>query len=311
MTSVRVLPVVLSFLAALFLVGCGDGGGSDDKGSKARIVAFLAEPDTVVEGESTTLQWVTKNAVSVMLVQDGIRIGTEDLPTSGSFVVTPTRNSVFRLEAADREGRIAEAQVQGTVEPFGAPRIDRFVANPGLVNKGETVKLEWKVRAAESLEIVSELGNRIAMFVPAPAEGSYEVRPTDTSKYVLRARNGMGQDSKEAEVIVAVRPKVSLALDKKEVRYGEEVTLSWTVADAETLAIFDPTGEVVFEGLASNGSTTVEANRTGSYRAIAIGMGGEEQVEVRVEVEPVIDEFKVEAQGSARPGAFALASWRV
>src|SRR5690606_1987418 len=202
-------------------------------------------------------------------------------------------------------------QVQVTVEPFGAPRIDRFVANPGLVNKGETVKLEWKVRAAESLEIVSELGNRIAMFVPAPAEGSYEVRPTDTSKYVLRARNGMGQDSKEAEVIVAVRPKVSLALDKKEVRHGEEVTLSWTVADAETLAIFDPTGEVVFEGPASNGSTTVEANRTGSYRAIAIGMGGEEQVEVRVEVEPLIDEFKVEAQGSARPGACALASWKV
>src|SRR5690606_4204300 len=139
MASVRVLPVVLSFLAALFLVGCGDGGGSDDKGSKARIVGFLAEPDTVVEGESTTLQWVTKNAVSVMLVQDGIRIGPEDLPTSGSFVVTPTRNSVFRLEAADREGRIAEAQVQVAVEPFGAPRIDRFVANPGLVNKGETV----------------------------------------------------------------------------------------------------------------------------------------------------------------------------
>src|SRR5690606_10889531 len=136
---------------------------------------------------------------------------------------------------------------------------------------------------------------------PAPAEGSYEVRPTDRSKYVLEARNGMGQDSKEVEVHVAVRPKVSLALDKKEVRHGEEVTLSWTGANAEMLTIFSPTGEVLFEGEATDGSLSLMADRTGSYRAIAIGMGGEEHAEVRLEVEPGIDEFVVEAQGSLRP----------
>lgn len=302
--------ILLGF-ALLALAACVDEDSKPKPKSEATIVQFHADPSTIKEGESTTLHWVTRGAKKVILLENGVKRGEGSLPPSGSLVVTPAGTTVYRLEAADKAGRIVDTSIEVAVEPFGAPRIDAFVAYPTLVQRGEPVTLSWKVRGAESLEIVSELGGRIAYFVPAPPSGSHVVRPTDSGVFVLRARNGEGLTTEQVEVTVATRPVVTLAFDADKPDYGAEVELSWTVSNAETIGILNPLGEVLFEGPAEKGSLRFPAEIPGEYRATAVGVGGEEQATARLDIQPRIDEFEVLVFGEARPGTPALARWDV
>lgn len=82
----------------------------------------------------------------------------------------------------------------------GAPVIASFTAEPATVSVGGTSTLTWEVVGqVDQLEITAE-----GFYSPidVTGEASYAARPTATTTYVLRARNGAG--IAEEEVVVGV-----------------------------------------------------------------------------------------------------------
>lgn len=312
MSSFRgMLAISASALLIAHLAACGGEDEGAGGGSEAKILEFIADSNALTEGESTTLRWTTRKAVSILLLENGIKLHAGNLPAEGSLEVRPERDTTYRLEVMDRKGRTAEATVTVEVEPFGEPRIDSFVASPSVVGRGEAATLSWKVAGADRLEIAVATGTTLVELPAGTGEGSYEVRPSDSTTYVLRARNAAGMASEEAEVVVARRPTIDLSFDTSQALFGEEVRLSWTVSRAEAVVVRAPDGAVLYEGEAKDGELSILAEVAGDYVATALGVGGEVSDTAHLSIQPKIAEFSVVAQGSSRPGEPALVSWWV
>jgi hypothetical protein len=76
------------------------------------IVYFRAVPPEIRRGESSTLEWETRNAVRVTI--DGTEVST-----SGKLVVTPERTTTYTLTATSPYGLRATATVTVTVRVVG------------------------------------------------------------------------------------------------------------------------------------------------------------------------------------------------
>lgn len=93
------------------------------------IAEFTAKPDTIRPGDSVTLSWQARGAVSVMLEairdSDGTVIGEmqRDLPPVGSLTVHPKTNTTWRMRCQtvfsgeSCEAALAQVEVKGTQVP--------------------------------------------------------------------------------------------------------------------------------------------------------------------------------------------------
>lgn len=82
----------------------------------------------------------------------------------------------------------------------GAPVIATFTAEPATVSVGGTSVLKWEVSGNDLLlEITTE---DFYSPIDVTGETSYAAMPTETTTYVLRARNAAG--TAEEEVVVGV-----------------------------------------------------------------------------------------------------------
>jgi|GEM_PF-1641213 len=304
--SYLVIPIALSSLLAL--VGCGEAG-EGNKESEVQILEFTAARSEIQEGESTTLQWSTKNAVSVALLENGIKRGSEALPVEGSLEVSPLRDTTYRLEAWGADGRLAWSEVTVSVAPLGPPVIESFQASPTETRSGNAVGLKWKVRSASNVQIL-DAGGRV-LHRDTASEGEFEVHPSSTTTYELRAHNAYGTVSAQARVTIVAAPKISLSASETRVPYGHSVTLSWEVEGATDVHIADPKGKILYEGPGTSGSVKVDVEVAGAYRATALGIGGEASDTVEIDVEPRIVTFTARVFESARPGSLALVEWEV
>lgn len=308
MPAVRRLVSVSAWLLALALpLGCGEEGESDGEGERAEVLEFIAEEGEIVEGERTRLRWRTRQAVSVALLENGIKVGA--LEAEGSLEVSPKRDTTYRLEATGLAGPVVVREVTVSVAPRGAPVIEQFEVWPAAVRWGQFVTLSWRVQGASSIEIVDARG--LEVDVPQVAQGSLEVRATASTTYELRATNSSGTITAEVQVVLADAPRVTLEASALHVGYEEEITLDWTVTDATKLVLYDPEDRVLHEGPGKDGSIALVGRVSGVYRAVAFGTGGEAVAKVHLTVEPAIVEFSATVQGSARPGSVALVKWDV
>lgn len=283
MPAVRRLVSVSAWLLALALpLGCGEEGESDGEGERAEVLEFIAEEGEIVEGERTRLRWRTRQAVSVALLENGIKVGA--LEAEGSLEVSPKRDTTYRLEATGLAGPVVVREVTVSVGPRGAPVIEQFEVWPAAVRWGQFVTLSWRVQGASSIEIVDARG--LEVDVPQVAQGSLEVRATSSTTYELRATNSSGTTTAEVQVVLADAPRVTLEASALHVGYEEEITLDWTVTDATKLVLYDPEDRVLHEGPGKDGSIALVGRVSGVYRAVAFGTGGEAVAKVHLTVEP-------------------------
>src|SRR5690606_36694770 len=247
----RILVISLAFSSIFGVAGCGGDKKTQD-GSEVKILEFVADRSEIVEGESATLQWSTANAVSVILLENGIRLGSENLPTEGLLQVAPLRDNTYRLEAKGADRSVVSREVTISVAPMGPPVIESFEASPSETRSGNAVALRWRVRRAASVEILDP-GGRV-LHQDSAAEGEFEVKPSSTSTYELRAKNAYGSVSAEARVEIVAAPRITLAASERKVPYGKVVNLSWEVENATDVYLVDPKGKVLFEGPGENGN---------------------------------------------------------
>lgn len=300
-----------AFLGAFLftIAACGGKGDDDGKSGGAKILSFTSTQETIVEGESVTLQWETKGASHLVLTADGLRIDQGELAASGSMEVRPERSTTYGLEAVPARGASVREELFVEVLPFGAPKVDAFTASPSETKIGDSVTLSWQVRGASRIEL-SEKGGQ-SLTSTSEAEGSFTVQPRKTTTYVLQATNRHGVTTEEATVQIARRPTLAFRITPGEATFGQEVTLSWEVQHASTLVITDPSGEIIYEGPGEDGSMTLVAQRTGLYRAVASGVGGEEIKTAPLAIEPVVERFEALVAGAVRPGSLAQVEWAV
>lgn len=151
-------------------------------------ISFAAAPRTIAEGESSTLSWTVLNATSVS-IDHGIGNG----PTTGSTSVSPATTTTYRLSATGPGG---SSSAQVTVTVLAAPVIT-FTATPPSVTRGAASTLAWTVTDASLVVIDSGIGAQ-------PPNGALEVRPTETTTYLLTAAGPGGVRLAQTTVTVLV-----------------------------------------------------------------------------------------------------------
>ena len=210
--------------------------GNGTPGGGLRITRFESSPMNIAAGEAATLSWITEGADAVNIT------GVGSVEGSGSRSVSPTQNTTYVLTAT-RGTASVQSSVTVTVGNAAAPRILRFTASEPQILSGGQSNLLWEVENATEVSI-SSIG-------VVNGSGSSSVSPTETTTYVLTARNATGQAS--AQTVVSVTAPVKI-LDFKAsptgaAQPGTPITLSWETQGAQQVVItgigtVDPSGQM-------------------------------------------------------------------
>lgn len=154
----------------------------------AKVDKFEADPETIAEGEDSTLSWQVSNSTNVS-IDEGIGVVT----AIGTVDVSPTETTTYTLTAIGG-GATATAQVTVDVEE---PELDIvfFEADEDSVPSGEPVVLSWETTGATEVRILPLIG------VVDPV-GSVEVTPTGEQTYTFTLVAEDDEDTITAEVEV-------------------------------------------------------------------------------------------------------------
>jgi hypothetical protein len=149
-------------------------------------ISFTASPRTIAEGERSTLSWNVLNATNI-----SIDHGIGSRPASGSTSVSPAETTTYKLTATGPGG---SSPAQVTVTVLHAPVIS-FEATPSTITRGSASTLAWTVTDATLVVIDNGVGAQ-------PLNGALEVRPTETTTYLLTASSPGGVRLGQATITV-------------------------------------------------------------------------------------------------------------
>ncbi|MEN6609140.1 MAG: PKD domain-containing protein, partial [Bryobacteraceae bacterium] len=221
-----------------------------------KIVKFTANPATIEKGESTTLVWQVNNAKEVTISD----IGAVD-PKAGTTTVAPTQTTVYKLTAKSESGEEVNETLTVTVERAEV-RITRFMATPTNVSAGEASTLAWETEGATEVHI-SGIGT-------VKANGSTTVSPTETTTYILTAKNDITAVSSTVTITVAAGPRiVKFMAAPTEILPTEQSVLAWEVEGAKQVTISN------LGTVNASGTSTVSPSETTTYVLTATGATGE------------------------------------
>jgi hypothetical protein len=151
-----------------------------------KIIRFLAAPQEIFSGETSTLIWSVENADDVSISGVGV------VALSGTNSVAPTGDITYTLTAKNEAGTVSAT---ASISVFGPPRILSYTGTPLTIKAGETATLRWETADATSVSI-SGAGVQ-------PVNGTLAVKPTATTAYTLTAV-GRRNNSVSQQVIINV-----------------------------------------------------------------------------------------------------------
>lgn len=237
---------------------------------------FRADPSTIEEGECTRLEWGgIENAHRLVLSDVG------PVAPEGKIDVCLSSTRTYSLRATGPGGGETVENVTVTVQPATRAVIEYLHVVPALIAPGACAELEWGlVKNATEAVIEPGLGG-----VATP--GRAEVCPTVTTRYILTARDPLGERTAAVTLVVssegALEPVIAFfTANPSRIVAGECTTLEWGKVDyAEAVTIDHGLG-----GVATPGSQEICPSRTTTYVMSAVGQGGHTEQSVTVEVAP-------------------------
>lgn len=237
------------------------------------VTSFVATPTEVVEGQTSTLTWTTRNALFVELDPDG----APGLPLDGQRVVAPTSTTTFTLTASGANGAADLRSVTVVVRRRPPVFVEAQATPPTILRgRGPGALLSWVTRDASSVEIDQGLGVQSAV-------GSILVTPTSTTTYTLVAVGPGGTATTRVTVVVTIPPPLVLdfSASSPQISLGQPTVLSWSTSDATSVSIDQGIGAV-----SAAGSLTVLPIVTTTYTLTASGPGGSVSMPLTVVVLP-------------------------
>lgn len=298
--GIKRLLVGLSLAVLLVLAACGT---PTTPPSAPTISRFVPTPATIVEGESSTLNWVVTGNPADVELRIGSTVVEADLEAAGNTTVSPTATTTYTLAASNARGKVTR-QVTVTVTPRIDPEVDppvinSFTATPGTIEEGGSTTLAWVVSGDPT--VVELRVDTTIIEAELEADGSTTVSPTATTTYTLAASNAGGEVTEQVTVTVeaGVVPPVieGFTANPETIVVGGSSTLQWTVT-GETTGVELRTGDTVVEsGLDAEGSTVVSPPATTTYTLAAVYEGGEVTSNVTVTVtqpgDPMVSNVEV------------------
>jgi PKD repeat protein len=158
------------------------------------INSFIADPERIDEGESTTLRWNTSFTGRTGISSLGWIAGSR-----GSIAVSPKETTTYSLGVLgvcgmNPTGPGLRRNVTVTVGLL-LPSIFSFSANPETINASQFSSISWSTTKATSVFIDPGIGK-------VSKNGQKRVTPTKTTVYTLTAVNDDGNATETVEVRV-------------------------------------------------------------------------------------------------------------
>jgi len=282
----------------------------DDKGAEGRarvvvttaapqpvkIVRFQANPAQITAGGTTTIVWEVLNAEQVTITG----IGSVD-PVAGTSTLAPSQTTTYTLTAKNRTSEVSQSITVTVTLDRPQVRILRFMATPTNITSGEASTLAWETENASEVTI-SGIG-------AVRPNGSTTVSPTETTTYVLTAKNPYGEVNTTVTVTVAPGslPRIlRFAATPVEIMPSEQSSLIWQVEGATTVTI-SGIGQVE-----PSGTSTVSPTATTTYVLTATNQYGQVSATATVgiiEAVKILD-FVAEPSRTRRTGDPVTLRWR-
>ncbi len=163
------------------------------------IITFIAEPSSIVAGESSVLSWRVEQASRVTLTNS---VDGWNVPLVHELLVSPNQTTTYTLTAFNAAGEVVSAAVTITVEGgLNPPVIFSFQATRLMLNAGECTTLAWSTKGAWRTTLANFTTGLVEEVV---SNGSLQVCPTVTTKYILTVFNKAG-DKTTASLTVQVQ----------------------------------------------------------------------------------------------------------
>jgi len=227
-----------------------------------QIIKFVAQPNTINAGQSSTLIWEVQNADTVQISG----IGT--VAASGTSVVAPTQTTTYKLTA--RRGS-TEQNATATVTVLGTGIQIQFSASPTNIAPGGTSTLTWTTQNAKTVSI-SGVGT-------VAQNGSTQVSPQQTTTYTLTATASDGAQLTSNAIVTVGNGQlpriINFEATPTQVAQGGQANLVWNVENATKVNI-TVVGDVTLTGTApvkptaTTTYTLTATNAQGSVTATAV-----------------------------------------
>jgi len=240
-------------------------------------VSFTASPETIQQGQCSTLTWNTQNVEAVYLYEQGEDWSGNQVADDGSRSVCPLTTSTYELRVVLNNGSAVVRALTVTVVPNSdVPQITRFTVDPpDQILAGQCVTIRWTVEGSVSTVNIGRGG--VVLWPNAPFGGSMQDCPgLGQQSYTIEA-TGSGGTSQAAWTINVVNqatgvptstptvaPGTPTPGDRPVIYYfqaqpttiprGTCVTLSWSVGGNATQLRMVRNGVTIQENLPFNSS---------------------------------------------------------
>lgn len=136
-----------------------------------------------------------------------IQGGTLDPGTGGDTALWTAGKGdvILTCEGEDGAGRPRRGTVR--IQVLGVPTLDRFEASHACLTRGQSARLGWAARDVQGLVLDPGAQNVLAVVGPG-----HEVKPVETTEYVLTARHASGLETSRRLVIKVVDPPELLSV---------------------------------------------------------------------------------------------------
>jgi len=263
-------------------------------------------PANVVEGETATIAWETRNADSVTLS------GFGNVALSGSQMINPTTSTTYTLTADNSVGSLS-CPVTVQVTKGSVPRILGFAASPLEIVAGDPSALSWQVENADEVTI-SSIG------AVDTISGVEQVTPNQNTTYTLTATNSFGSSTAAVTVRVVQPVRIlSFTAQPNPVNPNEPFVLSWATENATTVSIDNnlslrkPVGTAILQIPQTTTYTIVASNKlstaTATVEVVVTGgvPGGTPPVaDAGADFTTTLQQVTLDGSGSFNPGGGSL-----
>ncbi|MDP2789049.1 MAG: hypothetical protein Q8O46_03305 [bacterium] len=266
--------VVTPNVTTTYNIFCVGGEGTTTRSVTVTVSAlafsFSASPNSIVSGQSSTLNWDAPTASSCT-ASDG---WTGSKPKSGTKSFSPTTTTVYTLSCVGEKGSESKSVTVNVTQP---PPTVSFSVSPSSIISGSSSTLTWSSTNATSCTASGGWSG------PQATLGIKSVVPTTTLTYTLDCTGSGGTDSKSTTVTVTYpAPTLTMTASPTSVTTGQSSTITWSAVNTTSCSASN--GWSGTNGV--TGSQAVTPSVTTTYTLDCSGLGGVVTKSVTVTVAP-------------------------
>ena len=264
------------------------------------INSFNAMPDTITEGDSSTLSWMVTGATSIDISDAGGTSVYSGADAMSTVTVTPAATTTYTLTATNQFGMVTDTEMVTVNAPPNA-MVNSFTASPDTITWGGSAVLAWDVTNATGGVEITSSATTTPIVVSMAATGMFTVTPTRTTDYTLVAKNPAGDGmAMETVTVDPATPSIdSFTATPNPATLGGQVTLEWSTTLASRVRIWRvaPNTMELLDTTTSVGTGTISVTATSTLTTFNIeatnpfsGVNQELQVTVLTDP-PTVDAF--------------------